>query len=339
MATPDFLIAGAGIIGLSLALELEGRGAQVTVIDAGIAMRQTSTAAAGMLAVHDPKNAPAMQTLADFSGSLYASFLDRIAALSGMHVPFQTFTTLEACAAPDSLERVQELVPQLHAGDHHFQLIQENSLDPRQFATALLAAVRNTSITLLERTALQRIAAGSTSVRIETNVDPLEAPYLIDCMGCWSPAPVHPRKGQMLSVRMPASLDLTTVIRTPDVYVVPRTDGPNAGCAIIGTTNEDAGFDLTVHALDILTLNARASKLLPILAEAEFVESWAGLRPATSDELPILGPAPGQPRYFLATGHYRNGILLAPATARVMSQLLMGETPSVDLSLFSATRF
>jgi glycine oxidase len=158
-------------------------------------------------------------------------------------------------------------------------------------------------------------------------------------MGSWSPAPVRPRKGQMLAVRMPASLDLATVIRTPEVYIVPRTDGPNAGLAIIGATIEDAGFDLTVHAFDILTLNARATKLLPVLAEAEFVESWSGLRPATLDELPILGSAPRQPRYLLATGHYRNGILLAPATAHVMAQLLTGETPSVDLSPFSATRF
>ncbi len=339
MASPDFLIAGAGIIGLSLALELEARGAQVMVIDAGLALQQTSTAAAGMLAAGDPKNPPALHDLAALSASLYPAFLDRIAALSGTHVPFQTFTTLEAGSRIDPLQRIDELVPQLDPGAYHFHLLQEHSVDPRQLAPALLAAVRNTRIALLERTALRRIAATATSVRILTNAAPLEAPYLIDCMGSWSPAPVRPRKGQMLSVRMPPSLDLATVIRTPEVYIVPRTDGPNAGLAIIGATIEDAGFDLTVHAFDILTLNARATKLLPVLAEAEFVESWSGLRPGTLDELPILGPAPRQPRYMLATGHYRNGILLAPATARVIGQLLTGQTPSVDLAPFRATRF
>ncbi len=339
MASPDFLIAGAGIIGLSLALELEARGAQVTVIDAGLALQQTSTAAAGMLAVHDPQNPVALRPLAALSASLYPAFLDRIAALSGQHVPFQTSATLEAGSRIDPLQRIGELVPQLEAGAHHFHLLQENSVDPRQLAPALLAAVRNSRITLLERTALQRIQSSQTSVRVQTNAAPLEAPYLIDCMGSWSPAPVRPRKGQMLAVRMPPSLDLATVIRTHEIYIVPRTDGPNAGRAIIGATIEDAGFDLTVHPLDILTLNARATRLLPVLAQAEFVESWSGLRPGTRDELPILGPAPRQPRYLLATGHYRNGILLAPATAHAMAQLLTGETPSVDLSPFSATRF
>ncbi len=339
MASPDFLIAGAGIIGLSLALELEARGAHVTVLDAGLALQQTSTAAAGMLAVDDPKNPAVLKPLAELSASLYPSFLDRIAALSDTLVPFQTSTTLEAGSRIDPLQRVSELVPQLDTGNHHFHLLKENSVDPRQLAPALLAAVRNSNVTLLERTALQRIAATPSSVRVQTNSAPLEAPYLIDCMGSWSPAPVRPRKGQMLAVRMPASLDLATVIRTPEVYIVPRTDGPNAGLAIIGATIEDAGFDLTVHALDILTLNAQATRLLPVLAEGEFVESWSGLRPGTMDELPILGYAPRQPRYLLATGHYRNGILLAPATASVMTQLLIGETPAVDLGPFSATRF
>ena len=339
MASPDFLIAGAGVIGLSLALELEARGAQVTVLDAGLALQQTSSAAAGMLAVDDPQNPAALKPLAELSAQLYPAFLDRIAALSGMHVPFQTFATLEAGSRLDPLGRIDELVPQLEAGAHHFHLLQEHSVDPRQLAPALLAAVRNTRITLLERTRLERIQASTTTVRIATNASTLEAPFVVDCMGSWSPAPVRPRKGQMLAVRMPSTLDLATVIRTPDVYIVPRTDGPNAGLAIIGATIEDAGYDLKVHAFDILTLNARATKLLPILAEAEMVESWSGLRPATADELPILGSAPRQPRYLLATGHYRNGILLALATARVMAQLLHDETPSVDLSAFSAGRF
>jgi glycine oxidase len=292
-----------------------------------------------MLAVDDPKNPRALKPLAALSAGLYPAFLDRIATLSGMCVPFQTFTTLEAGSRADPLLCIDELVPRLDAGNYTFHLLHEHSVDPRQLAPALLAAVRNTRITLLERTALQRIAATPASVRIETNNESLEASYLVDCMGSWSPAPVRPRKGQMLAVRLPASLDLGTVIRTPEVYIVPRTDGPNAGLAIIGATIEDAGFDLTVHALDILTLNAHATKLLPVLAEAEFVESWSGLRPATIDELPILGPAPRQPRYLLATGHYRNGILLAPGTARVTAQLLTGEAPSVDLSPFGAARF
>jgi glycine oxidase len=339
VASPDFLIAGAGIIGLSLALELDRRGASVAVLDAGLALQQTSSAAAGMLAVNDPANPPALHPLAQLSASLYPGFLDRIAALSGMRVPFQTTTTLEAGVFRNALANPRDLIPGLEPGAHHFHLLEERSVDPRQLAAALLAAVRATRIDLREHTALERLAATPDSVRVETANGPVAASYLIDCMGTWSPAPVTPRKGQMLAVRIPDPLDLACVLRTPAIYIVPRTEGPNAGRAIIGATLEDAGFDLTVHALDILTLNAQAIKLLPALAEAEFLESWSGLRPATQDGLPILGPAPRQPRYLLATGHFRNGILLAPATAHVVAQLLTGESPTLDLTPFTPSRF
>ena len=120
---------------------------------------------------------------------------------------------------------------------------------------------------------------------------------------------------------------------------MPRTLGPHAGRVLIGATVEDAGFDLTVHPLDILTLNARASRLLPALAQAEFIESWAGLRPATVDGLPILGSTAAQPRYVVASGHFRNGILLAPATARVTAQMLLGEPLDISLNAFVPDRF
>ena len=339
MGSPDYVIAGAGIIGLSLALELHRRGACVTVLDAGKPMQQTSSAAAGMLAVGDPLNPPALRPLAKLSASLYPDFLDRIAELSGELVPFQTSATLEAGLPDGALPDPRDLVSQLNPGAQHFHLLDEHSVDPRQLASALLAAVHNTSIELHEQTSLQRIATTPTSVRVDTPARSFEASALIDCMGSWSPAPVAPRKGQMLAVAMPDGLDLACVIRTPDVYIVPRILGPNAGRIIIGATIEDAGFDLTVHAFDILTLNAQAVKLIPALSGAAFLESWSGLRPATIDGLPILGAAPRQPRYLLATGHFRNGILLAPATAHVMAQLLTNELPSVDLTPFTPARF
>ena len=101
----------------------------------------------------------------------------------------------------------------------------------------------------------------------------------------------------MLSVALPPSLPLHLVVRTPDIYIVPRTSGPNAGRAIIGATIEDAGFDKTVHPSDIAHLRSLAAALLPPLADAPQLEAWAGLRPATPDGLPLLGalPAPAQP--------------------------------------------
>ncbi len=340
MAEPDYVIAGAGIIGLSLALELERRGASVAVLERDRALGQASTAAAGMLAADDPGNPPALRPLSRLSISLYPAYLDRIAELSGIQVPFQTTTTLQAVEADtDALEDPAEVVAQLVPGDHRFALLAEHSLDPRQLAPALLSAVRNTRIDLREDSPLLRVAATPDGIRAETKDGVLHASHLIDCMGAWSPAPVAPRKGQMLAVELPPGLPLETVIRTEKVYIVPRTDGPNAGRAIIGATVENVGFDLEVHPLDMLTLNAYATRLLPALAGATFLESWAGLRPTTADDLPILGPTSRQPRYMLANGHFRNGILLAPATAQVMADLLTGQTSQVELTPFSPTRF
>ena len=153
--------------------------------------------------------------------------------------------------------------------------------------------------------------------------------------------PVTPRKGQMLRVRLPEGLALNEVHRSERVYVVPRTAGPQAGTALIGATVEDVGFDVAVHAEDLTRLRGLAAELVPEVGsemDAPMVEAWAGLRPATPDGLPVLG-ASESPRRFIAIGHYRNGVLLAPATAIVMADLLMGKMPAVDLGAFSPRRF
>jgi glycine oxidase len=142
----------------------------------------------------------------------------------------------------------------------------------------------------------------------------------------------------MLAVELPSSLPLPIVVRTSDIYIVPRTTEAKGIRAIIGATVEEAGFDKTVHPTDITRLRSLAAQLLPPIAEARELETWAGLRPATADNLPLLGSLPGSENRFLATGHYRNGILLAPATASVMADLISGKRPLIDPSAFSLMR-
>jgi glycine oxidase len=142
----------------------------------------------------------------------------------------------------------------------------------------------------------------------------------------------------MLALNPPADLQLKATLRTEDIYIVPRTLGPAAGRAIVGATVEDAGFDKTVEPAAIESLRQRAISLIPGLAHATIVDSWAGLRPATPDRLPILGPHPTRAHHWFATGHYRNGILLAPATAHVMADLILDRTPVISLEAFSASR-
>jgi glycine oxidase len=352
MQHPDVCIAGAGIIGLSLALELHRRGSRVTVLESGIPLAQASTAAAGMLAALDPHNPPKIKPLAQFSLSLYPLWLEYLEDLSGITVPFHTDSTLQAIPSTfstlgDELSQraLATILPGLVPGAHRFSHLQERSLDPRQLAAALLAAVDATSIELRPQTPVRLVRTTATSVEVHTPTDALSASRFVDCTGAWAatlpPQPglhVMPVKGQMLSVALPSSLPLGLVVRTEDFYIVPRTRGANAGRAIIGATVEDAGFDTAVHSADIIRLHELAAGLLPALAGAKVLESWAGLRPATPDHLPLLGPLQTGSQRFLATGHYRNGILLAPATAHVVAQLLYGEKPSVDVAAFSPNR-
>ena len=349
---PDICIAGAGIIGLSLALELHHRGLRVTVLDQGAPLAEASTAAAGMLAAQDPDNPPQLRALADLSLSLYPDFLSRLYNFSSIRVPFQTHTTLQSLptdhSSPNELTPgdLSHLLPALVPTGHRFILLDEHSLDPRQLAAALLASVRATHIDLRPHTTIKSTRSTNNSAEIITTADTIHASHFVDCTGAWashtSPLanlPVVPRKGQMLSVALPASLPLHFVVRTPDIYIVPRTTGRSAGRAIIGATVEDVGFDKTLHPADIQHLRSLAAALLPPMSDAHQLEAWSGLRPATPDGLPILGALSSQPNQLIATGHYRNGILLAPATALVIAQLLTDETPSIDLATFSPHRF
>ena len=330
--SPDVVVVGGGLIGLAIALELSDRGAEVTVVDRGRCLGAASTAAAGMLAAEDPGNPAELWELSRLSIERYPAFLRRIEALTGIAVPFQTETTLQ------------------YLEDRSTLRLQERSIDPRQLAAALYAAVEATSIQLLEHTLIAAVeddAAGIT-VRLSGGAD-IATRSVLYAAGAWSselmkslgedPMPVIPRKGQMLRVRLPFALD--EVHRSEQIYIVPRTSGPQAGTALIGATVEDAGFDTSVGSEALKALRALAAELIPGLAlesNAPLVESWAGLRPATPDRLPILG-ACSERRRFIATGHYRNGILQAPATALVMADLVEGRSPSIDLSSLSPRRF
>jgi len=306
---PDVTIAGAGIIGLSLALELHRRGARVTVCDTGAAMNHASTAAAGMLAAEDPHNPATLLPLSRFSLSLYPGFLNRIEALSGLCVPFQTDTTIQ------------------HLPQGQILRLAEHSLDPRQIAAALLQAVRSTSINLREHA---------------PSFSPTPDALFVHCTGAWfeHSGIVRPRKGQMLRVQVPTDISLHEVHRSEHAYVVPRAQGPQAGTAIIGATLEDVGFDLHTNAADLEHLRTLAAQMVPELASsfaAPQVEAWAGLRPGTVDDLPLLGAFAHNE--FVATGHFRNGILLAPGTAHVLADLIEGKRPPVALAPFSPHRF
>ena len=138
----------------------------------------------------------------------------------------------------------------------------------------------------------------------------------------------------MLCLAMPSRDLLNHVVRSPEVYLIPRSDGR----LLVGATVEEAGFDKRTDPATIQRLHKAAIALVPKLADAKFLDAWAGLRPGTPDNLPILG-ATATSGYYVATGHFRDGILLAPVTAQVMAQMITGGKPEHDLSAFSPSRF
>ncbi|HEV2646664.1 MAG TPA: FAD-dependent oxidoreductase [Acidobacteriaceae bacterium] len=344
--TADIAIAGAGIIGLSLALELRRRGLSVIVLERAQAMSSASSAAGGMLAVHDPQNPPALLPLSLLSSQLYPEYLAHIESLSGKQVPLRTRHTLQYITPGTSIGRpatpsdLADLAPGLLPEPHTFALLEESSLDPHDLRAALPAAFRAAGGILLEQTDLLHLEAHSASVHLRTSAEPIAAAHFIDCRGAWSgflpglsPVPVVPVKGQMTNLRCPPDR-LRCAIRAPGVYLIPRGDGRLA----VGSTLERVGFNQQPQSETGLRLAEAARQLIPEAQPQQPPQIWAGLRPAAPDDLPILGPAP-EPHCWHATGHYRDGILLAPATARVLAQAILNEPTDVPLDPYSPHRF
>ncbi len=333
------VIAGAGIIGLAAALELAGAGFAVTVVEPGRAMRESSWAAAGMLAVEDPENAPELLPLARLSASLYPEFLDRVERLSGLGVPLRTSRTLQGVprrSGDDS--RAGALLPGLRTDAYSFRVLEEASLDPRDLCAALPRAALAAGVIVREGEAVRAVEPGRVEL---ADGETLQAAHCVLASGAWAgllglpkgaALPVVPRKGQMIEVLLDGPA-LPIVLRTPELYLVPRGDGRVA----IGATVEDAGFsrDVDERAGDFLW--KKAAELWPPVLQGRIVQRWTGLRPGTPDALPVLGQA--NQGVWVASGHFRNGILLAPGTGRVVRQLIAGQPPAVSLEAFSARRF
>jgi glycine oxidase len=346
--TWEVIIVGGGIIGLSLSIELRKRGAKVLVVERGEPGREASHAAAGMLSDCSIETPAALQALARASASMYPEFVHELQDESGVNVDLRDQGTLlflpaEHAVVLDAEEvsapRLAELEPVLSETKRSAFYLKERSVDPRALTAAAFKAAKHREVDISSGTAVTGLLLSDGRVAgVTTERTSYDAPAVVNCAGAWagqiSPHqfPTRPVKGQMLSlVGGPA---LTHVLRAPDVYLVPRSDGR----VLIGSTVEEAGYDKRTDADTIQRMHRAGIALVPALERARVLESWAGLRPGTPDDLPILGGT-STPGYFVATGHFRDGILLAPVTALVMAQLVAGLIPELDLTPFSAVRF
>lgn len=356
MKTWDVIIVGGGIIGLSLAIAVRKRGASVLVVERGQPGREASHAAAGMLANCGSETPIPLRELAAASATMYPEFVLELQDESGSsHIdlrddgtvlflsPYQEEHLYDEKLAGEELdpEDLKELEPGLAEVGYPAVFLRERSVDPRALAAAALQAAKHRGVDLASGSLVTEVLLGNGRAEgVRTDRTSYPGGSVVNCGGAWAGQiaphqfPTRPVKGQMLSVVGAPHRTLRHVIRSPEVYLVPRSDGR----IVIGATVEEAGYDKRTDPTTIQKMHQAALRALPALRQARILEDWAGLRPGTPDNLPILGRT-STPGYFVATGHYRDGILLAPVTAHLMAQVIHGANPDYDWSAFSPARF
>jgi glycine oxidase len=373
--TSDVLIVGGGVIGLSLACELADQGAGVRLVDRGPLGREASWAGAGILppAPSPPQRDPYAE-LCRLSGELYPIWSARLREETGVDNGFRKcggvylatdeaqqaelqqlsaeWRTQGIRAEPLDGDQLVEREPAL-AGSRQclraaWLLPDEAQVrNPRHLKALMLACARR-GVELSPGVAVEgfRLASGRVAETV-TSSGRLAAGQVCVASGPWSKSllgglgvevPLRPVRGQMVLLSSPRQV-LRSIVNAGKQYLVPRPDGR----ILVGSTEEDAGFDKRTTAQAIRDLLDLAVRLAPPLQELTMETCWAGLRPASHDDLPYLGRVPGCENLFLASGHFRQGLRLSPATAVVMSRLMLGtdrdiKDPGVDLAPFRVDR-
>jgi glycine oxidase ThiO len=351
-ASTDILILGGGAMGLAIAIELARQDVKVTVLSRSF-KEAAVQAAAGMLAPQAEGLMPGpMLDLCLRSRSMYANWIDDLEQLTGLEAGYWPCGILAPRydqRVPFSIPKVDwrssEAIHQQQAG-LSTEIIgggwfpDDALVNNRALAQVLYAAAQQLGVTLCEGVTVNTIRHDAHRVTaVETTTGHWSAQTYILATGAWSadllPVPVFPRKGQLLSVRpRSTAVRLNHVLFGSEIYVVPRQNGQ----LILGATSEDVGFDPDNTPVGIQHLLTAAIRLFPALDHYVMEECWWGFRPATPDENPILGASPYN-NLILATGHYRNGILLTPITAALVSQMVLMQGVDPLLTPFSYQRF
>lgn len=346
----EILVLGGGAIGLAIALELQLKGQSVTVLNRSFS-ESAGLAAAGMLAPQAEGIEPGpLLDLCLRSRALYADWTRKLEDLTGLETGYWPCGILtpvyEAPAATTEhwlhraeLDRLQPgLGPDVVGG---WWYPEDAQVDNRALMQGLRLACQDQGVQLYEGVTVQALAQdGDRITGVQTSAGEWQATHYILATGAWAasllPHPVAPRKGQMLSLQVPPEFGLTQPLRQVlfgDVYVVPRRDGR----IVIGATSEAVGFLPNNTPAGIQGLLARAIRVFPSLQDFPIQELWWGFRPETPDQAPILGPGPFD-NLTLALGHYRNGILLMPITAQLISNLIVNQQADPLLDAFHYSR-
>lgn len=371
--TAEAVIVGGGIIGLAIARALTKRGvSDILLIERGPLLgAEASSAAGGMLAAQAEANhADVFFQLACASRDLYPAWARALLEETGIDIELETTGTLylsftdedeaelerrfrwqtaaglhvERLSARDVLELEPCISPKAR-GALRFPL--DTQVENRRLIASLASSIEKRGVRILTNTHVQSLLIEHGRARgVKTAERTIHAPFVIIASGAWTsfltgtdsrvpPLRIEPVRGQMLCFET-ASQCIRHVLYSPRGYIVPRLDGR----LLAGSTTEDAGFDKHVTGSGIHTITRHALELAPqTIACAPLTDAWAGLRPRAEDELPVIGECAEVRGLFYATGHYRNGILLAPVTGELIAaQITTGSAPDL-MKVFSPDRF
>lgn len=362
----DVAIIGGGVIGGSIAFELAAEKLSVVLLERQQPGREASWAAAGMLSPGpDSPEALPLVPLGKESLRLYPEFISAVEEASGRSTSFaregtlQIFPGLHADAERESMAAeyrrldlkfellsvndARKLEPSLSPTTRSAAWLPEEAVvDPRLLTEAVMAGARRRGVEIRHDSAvISVLREGNRCNGVIAAGDRITSKFVVVAAGAHSAgidwlakyAPTRPVRGQMLALRS-KKVALQRVLRSEGGYLVPRRDGR----IIAGSTLEDAGFDKHVTPSGICGILEAALELVPGLANAEIIETWAGLRPGSPDQLPILGPTDVE-GLLIATGHYRNGILLAAVTARLFRDWILSGRACMGAAAFSPLRF
>ena len=336
-------MGGAGIIGCAVAYELSRRGFRVQVFDPRPAGGGATHATAGVLApfIEAPSTGP-LQDLTLESFRLYDDFVSSVQGDSGIAVEYRRCGTFEVASSGNDEERLSRVAGMARAagvaaqwqesapddagwvfGGRGLLIPSQGYVRVEQLIAALRQGAERRGARFYEGEAILRVDPSENRIVVQTAGRRVSCDVLVVAAGSWSDSVggeivgVRPVRGQLLRLRW-GGRPLPHVLWSHDCYLVPWTDGT----LLVGATVEDVGFDERVTAGGVRTLLDAVCRLLPATADATFLDARAGLRPASADGLPVIRPSARWRRVIYATGHYRNGILLAPVTARRVAEMV-----------------
>ncbi len=364
----DAVVVGAGVVGCAIAFELGRRGARVALIDGGWPGGQASNAAAGILSPSAEADvATALWSLMQHSLAQYPDFVQTIEAEAQMAVEYQPTPVLMLAREPEDKSLLQaryralremaiaaewyddpacrRIEPWLGEGEWAGIRVQgEAQVHAPRLVQALVRALAARGVhTRFGEPAVRLLASHDRIAGVETTQGQYPAERVVVATGAWTHqwlaqagihVPVEPVRGQVLAFK-PETADVRHIVFYGPRYLVPKPDGR----LIVGATEDASGFDARVTARGLMDL-ADVMEHFPLpWASYGFERAWAGLRPKAPDGLPVIGPWPAHPELWVATGHYRNGILLTPVTAQLTADWAAGEPLAVDVTPFQPQRF